>query len=54
MMAVQLAKGLEVEEKMLHLGVESVLTDLDSEMISVCDLWLSEQGIALDAYLDQI
>ena len=42
MMVVQLAKGLGVEKKMLHLGVESVLTDFDSEMISVHDLWLSE------------
>ncbi len=39
---------------MLCLGVESILTDLDLEMISVHDLWLSEQGIALDAYLDQV
>ena len=47
-MAAQLAKGLEVEEKMLHLGVESILTDLDSGMILVHDLWLSERGISLD------
>ena len=36
-LAAQLAKGLEVEEKMLWLGVESILTDLDSEMILVHD-----------------
>ena len=53
-LAAQLAKGLEVEEKMLWLGVESVLTDLDLEMISECDSWLSERGISLDAYLDQV
>ena len=53
-LAAQLAKGLEVEEKMLCMGVESVLTDLDAEMISVWDCWLQERGISLNIYLDQV
>ncbi len=39
---------------MLHLGIESILTELSMDMIKVCDEWLGEGGVSLDLYLDQV
>lgn len=53
-MASQLAKGLQVEEKILRLGVKSVLTDIDSKVCQVCDDWLTDRDLSLDQYLEQV
>ena len=53
-LTAQLAKGLEVDERMLHIGVESVLTDFDLKMTSVHDSWLHKRDVTLDAYLNQV
>ncbi len=41
-LAAQLAKALEMDECSLHLGVESVLIDMDTAMMEVHDSWLRE------------
>ncbi len=53
-LAAQLARALEMDEHSLCLGVESVLTDMDTAMMEVRDSWLREWDVSLDQYLDQV